>query len=175
MTSQGSDVLKFERCQQKACFFTKVYLSSFEECDPWFECRQCRTETFNSRNNRQKFAKEEIFREKAFIQQQRAKRDWLWGGVISAQAPPAQEQVWSLTQFYFVDFSPSRIGVKKCVFNKRTIKVCVSCCWRCPGTSAPSTAHLTVSLYLCSSGSNERGELRVRDGDEGVAGRNGRE
>ena len=37
-------------------------------------------------------------------------------------------QVWSLSQFYSVDFSKSRIGVKKCVFNKRTIKVCVSCC-----------------------------------------------
>ena len=37
-------------------------------------------------------------------------------------------QVWSLTQFYSVDFSLSKIDVKKCVFNKRTIKVCVSCC-----------------------------------------------
>ena len=37
-------------------------------------------------------------------------------------------QVGSLTQFYSVDFSKSRIGVKKCVFKKRTIKVCVSCC-----------------------------------------------
>ena len=37
-------------------------------------------------------------------------------------------QVWSLTQFYCVDFSKSRIGVKKCVFNKCTIKVCISCC-----------------------------------------------
>ena len=37
-------------------------------------------------------------------------------------------QVWSLTLFYSVDFSKSRIDVKKCVFNKRTIKVCVSCC-----------------------------------------------
>ena len=37
-------------------------------------------------------------------------------------------KVWSLTQFYSVDFSKSRIYVKKCVFNKRTIKVCVSCC-----------------------------------------------
>ena len=35
-------------------------------------------------------------------------------------------QVWSLTQFYSVDFSKSRIGVKKCVFNKCTIKVYVS-------------------------------------------------
>ena len=31
-------------------------------------------------------------------------------------------QVWSLAQFYSVDFSKSRIDVKKCVFNKRTIK-----------------------------------------------------
>ena len=37
-------------------------------------------------------------------------------------------QVWSLTQLYSLDFSQSRIGVNKCVFNKRTIKVCVSCC-----------------------------------------------
>ena len=37
-------------------------------------------------------------------------------------------QVWSLTQFYSVDFSNSRIGVKKCVFNKRTIKLCACCC-----------------------------------------------
>ena len=71
-------------------------------------------------------------------------------------------QVRSLTQFYSVDFSQSGIGVSKCVFNKRTIKVCVSCCWRCPGTRAPSTAHLAVSLYLCSSASKtwfERMEL----------------
>ena len=37
-------------------------------------------------------------------------------------------QVWSLTQFYCVDFSQSRTGVKKCVFNKCKIKVCVRCC-----------------------------------------------
>ena len=41
---------------------------------------------------------------------------------------PVTIQVWSLTQFYSVDFSKSRIVVKKCVFNKRTIKVCVRCC-----------------------------------------------
>ena len=70
----------------------------------------------------------------------------------------------------------------KCVFNKRTIKVCISCFWWCPGTYAPSMAHLTVSLFLCSSESNARGESRAKkspsrvwDGDEGVAGRNGRE
>ena len=38
------------------------------------------------------------------------------------------QQVWSLTQFYSVDFSQLRIGINKCVFYKRTIKVCVSCC-----------------------------------------------
>ena len=38
-----------------------------------------------------------------------------------------KDQVWSLTQFYSDDFSKSRIGVSKCSFNKRTIKVCVSC------------------------------------------------
>ena len=41
---------------------------------------------------------------------------------------PTMIQVWSLTQLYSVDFSQSRIGLKKCVFNKCTIKVCVSCC-----------------------------------------------
>ena len=35
------------------------------------------------------------------------------------------DQVWSLTRFHSVDFSKSR---KKCVFNKRTIKVCVNRC-----------------------------------------------
>ena len=43
-------------------------------------------------------------------------------------ADDENDQVWSLTQFYSVDFSKSRIGVKKCVFNKRTIKGCISCC-----------------------------------------------
>ena len=99
-----------------------------------------------------------------------------------------QDQIWSLTQFCSVDFLQSRIVVKKCVFKKRTINVCVSCCWRCPGNSATSAAHLIVSWFLCSSGSNGQGKSRafegrrvsskspssVRDGDKGVAG-NGRE
>ena len=38
-----------------------------------------------------------------------------------------RRQVRSQTQFYSVDFSLSRIGVKKCLFYKRTIKVCSSC------------------------------------------------
>ena len=69
------------------------------------------------------------------------------------------------------------------------VKTCVSCFWRCPGTSAPSATNLTVSLFLCSSESNVRGKSRaleghrvswksssrVWDGDKGVAGRNRRE
>ena len=37
------------------------------------------------------------------------------------------DKVWLQTQFCSVDSSQLRIGVKKCIFNKRTIKVCVSC------------------------------------------------
>ena len=46
---------------------------------------------------------------------------------VADQRGSGVAQVWSLTQFYSVDFSQSRVGVKKCVFDKRTIKVCVSC------------------------------------------------
>ena len=48
--------------------------------------------------------------------------------VVHQSSVHNNSQVWSLTQFYSVDFSKSRIDVKNCVFNKRTIKVCVSCC-----------------------------------------------
>ena len=67
--------------------------------------------------------------------EEEAGREWRAPGDTwtSTQSAPLQDlfkvyQVWSLTQFYSVDFSQSRIEVKKCVFNKRTIKVCVSCC-----------------------------------------------
>ena len=47
------------------------------------------------------------------------------------EVPPTPEaaliQSKSLTQFYVVVFSQSRIGIKDCAFNKHTIKVCVSC------------------------------------------------
>ena len=46
---------------------------------------------------------------------------------VGAALPPGEVQVWSLTQLCSVVFSQSRIGVKKRVLNKRTIKVCVSC------------------------------------------------
>ena len=56
------------------------------------------------------------------------KSDGKHAGVDGETRKVLMDQVWSLTQFYFVDFSKSRVGVKKCVFNKRTIKVCVSWC-----------------------------------------------
>ena len=40
-----------------------------------------------------------------------------------AQAIKKQRQVWPLTKFHSVDFSQSRSGVKKCNFNKLTIKI----------------------------------------------------
>ena len=40
--------------------------------------------------------------------------------------PDADYIVGLVTNSYSVDFSKPRINVKKCVFNKRTIKVCVS-------------------------------------------------
>ena len=56
-----------------------------------------------------------------------------------------------------------------------SVKVYVTCSWRCPWASGPNTAHLVVSLYLSSSGSNAWGGSRVWDGDKVVSGRNGRE
>ena len=50
-------------------------------------------------------------------------------GLFSSSIAPHQThvQVWSLTQFYSVDFLNSRINGKKCIFNKCTFKVCVNC------------------------------------------------
>ena len=53
---------------------------------------------------------------------------------------------------------------KKYVVNKRTMKVNVSWFWWCPKTLAPSAAHLTVSSFLCTSGSNARVKLRALEG-----------
>ena len=63
------------------------------------------------------------------------------GYEVSKSLNPRRE--WSLTQFYSVDFSLTRIGVKMCIFNKRTFMVCVTFAWRCPWTSASNgTANL---------------------------------
>ena len=98
---------------------------------------------------------------------------------------PGQIQVWPLPQLYSVEFSQSRISVKKCVFDKRIIKVCISCFCQCSGTSAPSTwcpcfsvvpeATHKVSQGPLVSAQKAPQTLRVRDRHEGVAGRNGGE
>ena len=49
------------------------------------------------------------------------------------------QHVWLQTQFDYVEFLQSRIGDKKCVSNKLTIKVGVSSFLWCPGTSAPAS------------------------------------
>ena len=68
--------------------------------------------------------------------------------------------VWSLTQFYSDGFSQSRIGVDKCIFNKRTIiKVCVSCFWQCPGDSTqrcPCISLVPEAMHKASQGSETR-------------------
>ena len=48
---------------------------------------------------------------------------------------------------------------KQVCFNKHTISVCICCFWLFPWTSATSPPRLTVSLYICISGSNQWGEL----------------
>ena len=50
---------------------------------------------------------------------------------------------------------------KKCVLNLPTVKVCVSSIWQCLG---PSAARQTLSLFLCSSGSNARGQASTLEG-----------
>ena len=60
------------------------------------------------------------------------------------------------------------LRTKILLFDKRKIKVCNSYSWRCPGTSVPSAPHLTVSLYLSSSGSNARGEEASRGPEKGA-------
>ena len=46
--------------------------------------------------------------------------------VSQAVAHPGEFQVWSLTRFYSVDFSQSRIGVKECVQGLRQLLLTVS-------------------------------------------------
>ena len=69
------------------------------------------------------------------------------------------EQVWLLTQLYSIDFSQSGI-TKKCVFNRRTIKVCVSYYWRCPGNSALTPDGVLVSEVLKATHEARRGPMK---------------
>ena len=67
----------------------------------------------------------------------------------------------SIIMFWW--FSLSRKVSKSAFATKSTIKVYVSCFWLCPGSS-PSTAHLMMTLFFCSSGSNARGKSRAIEG-----------
>ena len=57
------------------------------------------------------------------------------------------------------------VKTKEVHSNKRTIKVCYSCCWR-PETSAPNPARLTVvlALFLCSFKSKAQGDSKALEG-----------
>ena len=72
----------------------------------------------------------------------------------------AADQVLSLTQFFSVGFSQSRVSVKSTYFYRHTIKVCIRCFWRYLWTSAPSATHFPVSFYLWDYGSNTQARLR---------------
>ena len=55
---------------------------------------------------------------------------------------------------YSVDFSQSWIGEKSAFSTNAQSRFASAVFWRCLGTSTLNAAHLTVSLFLCSSGSN---------------------
>ena len=76
------------------------------------------------------------------------RRRWRWGGVRLQIREVGQEGPRWAQPPYFLD------GWKQIV----------RCSWQCPGTSVPSAAHLTVTLYLCSSRSDARGESRALEG-----------
>ena len=87
------------------------------------------------------------------------------GGTVG-QRRTGEIKLCSLTKLDPVDFSQSRISVKKCVFNKRTIKVCVS--YFVDGVLGPPRPPGRVLLPLPISGTNARGEWTVRDRHEKV-------
>ena len=111
--------------------------------------------------------------------------------VATVQEDLKDRQVWSLTQFYSVDFcTVIRDWCKQVCFQQTNqLRFFVSCNWRCPATFALCVTHLTLSLIFCSPGSNKKDELwtlegsrvssispsRVQDWGQGVAGRNGRQ
>ena len=113
--------------------------------------------------------------------------DWSWAGLDSIEVLGYH---WGLVTNSILFYWLFTITVqwKKCAFYKHTIKVCVSCFLHCLGTTAPSTAYLTVSLILLYA-RNAQGEFqalegcrvsfkspsRVQDTDKGVAGRRKRE
>ena len=74
---------------------------------------------------------------------------------------PIQQVWWSLQLYYVVQLLAfhNQGSAQKCVFLNYHDKVTVNCFWQCPGTSA---THLTVSLFLRSSGSNMQNKIKVR-------------
>ena len=101
------------------------------------------------------------------------------------QRPMPLHQVWSLTQFYSVDFSQSRIAVNKCVFYKRTSRFASGVVdgvlgpphlarhtWRCPCISVVPEA-MYVSRLKAREGhhASSKSASRVWDWQMGVNGR----
>ena len=63
-----------------------------------------------------------------------------------------REQQVRLDLIYPLSYIYLKIKIKTGVFSQNTIEVCISCSRGCSGTSRLILPHLTVSLYLCSSG-----------------------
>ena len=62
---------------------------------------------------------------------------------VSSPDDAGRKQIWSITQFYSVGFLLSiMLCVRRNFFSTYT----------CPGTSIPSTAQITVTLFLISFG-----------------------
>ena len=117
----------------------------------------------------------------------------IWGHPQWVQGPwqvyslLAAEQVWSLTKFYSIDLHNHVSEVKSAFSTNAQRRIALVAVHFVLGQT--SAAHLTVFLYLCSSGSNAWSKLRafegrrvsskspsrVRDRDDRVAGRNKRE
>ena len=77
--------------------------------------------------------------------------------LIVSKFPSVSTSIWqvlSLNQFYFVDFSHSRISVKSELSTNAQSRFALAVLGSVLETSVPSTSHLTVSWYLFSSGSS---------------------
>ena len=78
--------------------------------------------------------------------------------VATVQEDLKDRQVWSLTQFYSVDFCTVICDWCKQVCFQQTnqLRFFVSCNWRCPATFALCVTHLTVSLIFFRFRSNKK-------------------
>ena len=71
-----------------------------------------------------------------------------------SSSPAHSFQVWSLNQFYSVEFSQSRISVKKVRFQQAHNQGLRQLSARCPGTCVLKRDNLKVSLFPYTSKSN---------------------